>query len=79
MNSLNAGEGLRAEIESAAAEYREMLKAAFSEHEKPPAERFERKGRESRRHPRLRAGYERGHAVEPPERDACYFSGGCWY
>ncbi|MGS6347293.1 MbeB family mobilization protein, partial [Enterobacter intestinihominis] len=32
--SFNAGEGLRAEIESAAAESGEMLKAAFSEHEK---------------------------------------------
>ncbi len=40
--SFNAGEGLRAEIESAA-EYWRMLKAAFSEHEKSVRAELERK------------------------------------
>ncbi len=48
----------------------EMLKAAFSEHEVCQSGTERKREENQRRHPRPRAGYERGHAVEPPERDA---------
>ena len=69
--SFNAGEGLRAEIESAAAEYRRNAESRIQRAREVCQSGTERKREENqRRHPRPRAGYERGHAVEPPERDA---------
>ncbi len=65
----NAGEGLRAERKSAAADIRRMLVKPHSASTRSLSERTEQR-QNQRRHPRPRAGYERGHAVEPPERDA---------
>ncbi|MBL3019338.1 nuclease, partial [Klebsiella pneumoniae] len=60
--SFNAGEGLRAEIESAAAEYRRNAESRIQRAREVCQSGTERKREENqRRHPRPRAGYERGH------------------
>ena len=69
--SFNAGEGLGAEIESAAAEYRRDAESRIQRARAVCQSGTERKREENqRRHPRPRAGHERGHGEEPPERAA---------
>lgn len=66
--SFNAGEGLRAEIESAAAEYRRDAENRLHRAREVCKSGTERKRAENqRRHQRPREGYDRGHAVEPAE------------
>lgn len=69
--SFNAGEGLRAEIESAAAEYRRDAENRVQRAREVCKSGTERKREENqRRHQRPRTGDERGHAVEQAERAA---------
>lgn len=69
--SFNAGEGLRAEIESAAAEYRRDAESRIQRARAVCQSGTERKREENqRRHPRPRAEYELGHGEEPAERAA---------
>ena len=69
--SFNAGEGLRAAIESAAAEYRRDAESRIQRAREVCQSGTERKREENqRRHQRPRAGYDRGDAVEPAERAA---------
>ena len=69
--SFNAGEGLRAEIESAAAEYRRDAESRIQRARAVCQSGTERKRQENqRRHPRPRGGHERGHGEEPAERAA---------
>ncbi|WP_017345648.1 plasmid mobilization relaxase MbeA [Pantoea sp. A4] len=65
------GAGLRAEIESAAADYRRDAENRIQRARAVCKSGTERKRAENqRRHQRPRAGYDRGHAVEPAERAA---------
>jgi len=67
--SFNAGEGLRAEIESAAETYWRDAADRIQRARTVCKSGIELKREENqRRHPRPREGYERGHAVEPAER-----------
>ncbi|EAN6855578.1 nuclease [Salmonella enterica subsp. enterica serovar Bareilly] len=69
--SFNAGEGLRAEIESAAAEYRRDAENRIQRARAVCQSGTERKREENqRRHPRPRTGHERGHGEEQAERAA---------
>ena len=69
--SFNAGEGLRAEIESAAAEYRRDAESRIQRARAVCQSGTERKREENqRRHPRPRAEYERGDGEKPAERTA---------
>lgn len=69
--SFNAGEGLEAEIESAAAAYRRDAESRIQRARAVCQSGTERKREENqRRHPRPRAGHERGHGEEPAERAA---------
>jgi len=69
--SFNAGEGLRAEIESAAAEYRRDAESRIQRARAVCQSGTERKREENqRRHPRPRRGYELGYGEEPTERAA---------
>ena len=69
--SFSAGEGLGAAIESAAAEYRRDAESRIQRAREVCKSGTERKREENqRRHQRPRAGYDRGDAVEPPERAA---------
>ncbi len=69
--SFSAGEGLGAAIESAAAEYRRDAESRIQRARAVCKSGTERKREENqRRHQRPRAGYDRGDAVEPPERAA---------
>lgn len=69
--SFNAGEGFRAAIEGAAAEYRRDAESRIQRARAVCKSGTERKREENqRRHQRPREGYDRGHAVKPPERDA---------
>ncbi|EBO4860812.1 nuclease [Salmonella enterica] len=66
--SFNAGEGLGAEIESAAAAYRRDAESRIQRARAVCQSGTERKRQENqRRHPRPRAGHERGHGEEPAE------------
>jgi len=67
--SFNAGEGLRAEIEGAAAAYREGAEERVQRAREVCKRGTERKREENRvRHPRPRAEHGRGHEPEPAER-----------
>lgn len=67
--SFNAGEGLGAAIEGAAAEYRRDAESRIQRARAVCQSGTERKREENqRRHQRPRTGYESGHAVEPAER-----------
>ena len=69
--SFNAGEGLRAAIESAAAAYRRDAERRIQRAREVCQNGTDRKRRENQqRHPRPREGYDRSHAVEPAERAA---------
>lgn len=69
--SFNAGEGLGAEIERAAAIYRKDAENRIQRARAVCKAGTERKREENqRRHQRPRERYDRGHAVEPAERDA---------
>ncbi|WP_029593215.1 plasmid mobilization relaxase MbeA, partial [Siccibacter turicensis] len=69
--SFNAGEGLRAAIESAAAEYRRDAESRIQRARAVCQSGTERKREENqRRHPRPRAEYERGDGEKPAERTA---------
>ena len=69
--SFNAGEGLRAEIESAAAEYRRDAESRLQRAREVCKNGTERKREANqRRHQRPRAGGERGDAVEPAQHAA---------
>ena len=69
--SFNAGEGFRAEIESAAAAYRRDAESRIQRARAVCQSGTERKREENqRRHPRPRGGHERGHGEEPAERAA---------
>lgn len=69
--SFNAGEGFRAAIEGAAAEYRRDAESRIQRARAVCQIGTERKREENqRRHQCPREGYERGHAVEPAERAA---------
>lgn len=69
--SFNGLEGLRGEIESAAAAYRREAESRLQRARAVCQRGTELKSVENqRRHPRPRTGYDRGDAVEPPERDA---------
>lgn len=69
--SFNAGEGLGAEIESAAAAYRRDAESRIQRARAVCQSGTERKREENqRRHPRPRGGYEFGHGEEPAERAA---------
>ena len=69
--SFNAGEGPGAEIERAAAIYRKDAENRIQRARAVCKAGTERKREENqRRHQRPREGYDRGHAVEPAERDA---------
>jgi hypothetical protein len=69
--SFNAGEGFRAEIESAAAEYRRDAESRIQRARAVCQSGTERKREENqRRHQRPRTGYERGYDAEPAERAA---------
>jgi len=69
--SFNAGEGLRAEIESAAAKYRRDAESRIQRAREVCNSGAERKRQENqRRHARPRAGYERRDAAEQAERAA---------
>jgi len=69
--SFNAGEGLGAEIESAAAAYRRDAESRIQRARAVCQSGTERKREENqRRHPRPRGGHERGHGEEPAERAA---------
>jgi hypothetical protein len=67
----NAGAGLRAEIERAAADYRREAESRIQRARAVCQSGTERKREENqRRHPRPRGGHERGHGEEPAERAA---------
>ncbi|PUQ77209.1 nuclease [Salmonella enterica subsp. enterica] len=69
--SFNAGEGLRAAIESAAAEYRRDAESRIQRARAVCQSGTERKREENqRRHQRPRAEYERGDGEKPAERAA---------
>jgi len=69
--SFEAGDGLGAEIERAAAVYRENAESRIQRAREVCQRGTELKSVENqRRHQRPREGYDRGHAVEPAERDA---------
>ena len=69
--SFNAGEGLRAAIESAAEEYRRDAESRIQRARAVCQSGTERKREENqRRHPRPRAEYERGDGEKPAERVA---------
>lgn len=69
--SFNAGEGLRAEIESAAAEYRRDAESRVQRAREVCKSGTERKREENqRRHQRPRTGHDLGYAVEQAERAA---------
>lgn len=69
--SFNAGEGLRAAIESAEAEYRRDAESRIQRARAVCQSGTERKREENqRRHPRTRAEYERGDGEKPAERTA---------
>lgn len=69
--SFSAGEGLRAEIESAAADYRRDAESRIQRARAVcKAGTDLKREANQRRHQRPREGYDRGHAVEPAERDA---------
>ncbi|WP_456320593.1 plasmid mobilization relaxase MbeA [Serratia entomophila] len=69
--SFHAGEGLRAEIESAAAVYRANAESRVQRAREICQRGTERKREENKqRYQRPRTGHERGHAVEPAERVA---------
>ena len=69
--SFNAGEGLGAEIESAAAEYRRDAESRIQRARAVCQSGTERKREENqRRHTRPRTGHELGHGEEPAERAA---------
>lgn len=69
--SFEAGEGPGAEIERAAAVYRENAESRVQRAREVCQRGTELKSVENqRRHQRPREGYDRGHAVEPAERDA---------
>lgn len=69
--SFEAGDGLRAEIERAAAVYRENAESRIQRAREVCQRGTELKSVENqRRHQRPRERYGRGHAVEPTERDA---------
>jgi hypothetical protein len=69
--SFNAGEGLGAEIESAAAAYRRDAESRIQRARAVCQSGTERKREENqRRHPRPRGEYERGHGEEPADRAA---------
>lgn len=69
--SFNAGEGLRAAIESAAADYRRDAESRIQRARAVCQSGTERKREENqRRHPRPRTEHERGHGEEPTERAA---------
>lgn len=69
--SFNAGEGLRAEIENAAAAYRRDTESRIQRARTVCQSGTDRKRRENQhRYPRTRKGYEYGDAAEPAERPA---------
>ncbi|WP_431624011.1 plasmid mobilization relaxase MbeA [Enterobacter asburiae] len=69
--SFSAGEGLRAEIESAARAYRDDAESRIQRARTVCQSGTDLKREANqRRHQRPREGYERGDAVEPPERVA---------